>query len=151
MIRIRRESLEIGTIADSVRDPASGAVAVFTGVVRNENEGRRVQKVRYEAYESMALRKLSEIADRLKEEFDLKKVALEHRIGDLQVGEVSLVLAVSSPHRSKAFEALRHGIDLVKAIVPIWKREFYLEGDDTWIDPGSPDPSCGSGRDADIG
>ena len=132
MNRLRREPLDLAAISRSVEDPTCGAVASFAGVVRSENAGRRVTKIRYEAYESMAIRKMEQIADGLKGRWPVRKVAIEHRLGDLEVGETSVVMAVSSPHRDEAFEALRHGMELLKTTVPIWKHEFYVDGD-SWI------------------
>ena len=133
MFRIRQEPLDPEAIARSVEDPACGAVASFAGVVRNENEGKPVKMIRYEAYPSMAIRKMEQIGEVLRERWGCRGVALEHRIGDLQVGDTSVILAVSSPHRKEAFEAIRHGMDLFKTTVPIWKREFYRDGTDAWI------------------
>ena len=133
MIRLCREPLDREAIAGSVEDPTCGAVATFAGVVRNHNRGREVLKVRYEAYDSMATKKLEQLAEALVRKFGVTKVAIEHRLGDLEVGETSVVMAVSSPHRGDAFDAIREGMDLLKATVPIWKREFYAGGDDTWI------------------
>lgn len=133
MFRIRKEPLEAEAITRAVEDPACGAVACFAGVVRNENHGRPVEKIHYEVYEPMAIRKMEQIAETLREKWDIRKVAMEHRVGDLQVGETSIVMALSSPHRKEAFEAIRHGMDLFKTTVPIFKREFYRDGTDAWI------------------
>lgn len=89
--------------------------------------------VRYEAYEPMAIRKMQEIARLLQDRWKVRKVAIHHRLGDLQVGETSVILAVSSPHRKEAFEAVRWGMDLLKSTVPIWKREFFTGGGDAWV------------------
>jgi molybdopterin synthase catalytic subunit len=133
MIRVRKEPLDVGAITRSVEEPCCGAVATFVGVVRDHNEGRRVAMVRYEAYESMALKKMEEIARILVERFGVHRVALEHRLGDLRVGEVGVVLAISSPHREEAFRAVREGMDILKRTVPIWKREFFADGEDGWV------------------
>jgi molybdopterin synthase catalytic subunit len=133
MIRIRQEPLDVGAITRSVEEPGCGAVATFVGVVRDHNAGRRVKMVRYEAYESMALKKLEEVARILVERFGVHRVALEHRLGNLRVGEASVVLAVSSAHREEAFRAVREGMDILKSTVPIWKREFFADGEDAWV------------------
>ena len=133
MIHIRKEPLDIGAITRSVEESGCGAVATFVGVVRDHNEGRAVEMVRYEAYESMALKKMEEVARALVETCGVRRVALEHRLGDLRVGEASVVLAVSAPHREEAFRAVREGMDILKSTVPIWKREFFTDGDDAWV------------------
>ena len=132
MVRITREPIDPRAVARSVEDPACGAVATFAGVVRNSSEGRAVVKVRYEAYEPMAIRQLEGIAGELKSRFGVRKVAIEHRLGDLEVGETSVAIAISSPHRKEAFDAIREGMDRLKEIVPIFKQEFHPDGPSTW-------------------
>ncbi|MCZ6690601.1 MAG: molybdenum cofactor biosynthesis protein MoaE [Planctomycetota bacterium] len=132
MIRIRKEPLDLGAIARSVEDPACGAVATFAGVVRNENAGKAVERIHYEAYEPMARKKMAQIVEEMKERWGIRIVAIEHRIGELRVGDVSVVMAVSSPHRKEAFEAIRYGMDRLKATVPIWKLEHFEDGTAAW-------------------
>ena len=135
-VAIRREPLDPAAIARRVGHPTCGAVATFSGVVRNHNEGRDVRMVRYEAYESMAARRLAAIAAELRQRFGVTAVAIEHRLGDLEVGETSVVMAVSSPHRKEAFEAIREGMETLKHTVPIFKQEFYLDGSSEWVGCG---------------
>jgi len=117
--------------------PADGAVCLFVGVVRNENQGRPVLHLEYEAYEEMALPLLEEIAAETARRYPVTGVRLVHRLGRLGVGEVSVAVAVSSPHRAEAFAACRFAIDNLKAKVPIWKKEFYADGS-AWLDgPGA--------------
>ena len=132
-VAIRREPLDLGAIAARVDDPTCGAVATFSGVVRNHNEGRDVRMVRYEAYEAMAERRLAAIAADLRDRFGVTAVAIEHRLGDLEVGETSVCMAVSSPHRKEAFEAIREGMETLKHTVPIFKQEFFPDGSSAWV------------------
>jgi len=131
MFGLTREPIEVAPLlATTARD---GALCLFVGVVRNENGGRAVRYLEYEAYEEMALLLLGELEAELLERFPISAVRLVHRLGRLEIGEASVVVAVSSPHRAEAFAACRHGIDTLKARVPIWKKEFYEDGS-AWID-----------------
>ena len=121
-----------------------GAITAFVGVVRNENGGRRVLRLEYEAYESLALRAFERIGAETAERWTVR-MALHHRLGTLQIGEASVMIAVSSPHRADAFAACRYVIERVKQIVPIWKRE-YFEGGDMWIEGATADPTDGDAR-----
>lgn len=117
-------------------DPAAGAVVVFTGAVRNNSEGRDVQGLTYEAFEERAATQLEELAAAITRRYrGATAVWLEHRTGDLAVGEAAVVVAVSAPHRDEAFEAARWGIDELKASVAIWKREHWAAGGSRW--PGT--------------
>jgi molybdopterin synthase catalytic subunit len=121
-------------------------VCLFLGVVRNENRGRRVKHLEYEAYEEMALPLMEEIAAETRSRFPVSGVRLVHRLGRLEIGEASVVVAVCSPHRAEAFAACHHAIDTLKARVPIWKKEHYsdgtawLEGPDGSVSPTGDSP-----------
>lgn len=128
-VRIGREPLDETALAASVADPGAGAVVTFAGVVRDHFEGRPVVAVEYEAYLPMAETKLREIAAKALERHGATAVAVHHRIGRLEVGEASVAIAVSAPHRAEAFAACREVIDRLKEIVPIWKREIFSDGD----------------------
>ena len=120
---------------DLVRRDESGAVVVFYGVVRNNAEGRRVLRLEYEAHESMALRKMHEVADEVKRRFpDVGEIGIWHRIGTLKVGEASLLVALSSPHRKEGFEACHFAVDRVKEVVPVWKKEHFTDGGAAWVE-----------------
>ncbi len=121
---------------DEVREHGAGAIASFTGVVRNRNVGRRVLFLEYEAYEGMAEKVMQELADELRRRYDLCEIAIHHRVGRVEVGEPSIVIAVSSPHRAAALAACREAIDTLKETVPLWKKEVY-EGGEEWIGRGS--------------
>lgn len=115
-----------------VEGPSAGAVVVFLGNVRDNAHGREVISLEYEAYPPAAEKMFSQIADELREQWGIERVAIHHRVGTLSIGETSVVIAVASSHRAEAFEACRHAIERIKQIVPIWKKERYRDGD-TWI------------------
>lgn len=135
MIELVREPIDVTRLLAAV--PADGAVCTFLGVVRNEHGGRRVLRLEYEAFEEMALALLREIAEEASRRFPVSRVRLVHRLGRLEVGEASVAVAVSAPHRAEAFDACRFVVDALKATVPIWKREFYEDGA-AWLEgPGT--------------
>jgi len=119
-----------------VRRDASGAVAIFLGVVRDNSHGRRVLSLEYDAYPEMAERKLREVAAEAVARWPINEVAIAHRTGRLEIGETSLLVAVSSPHRQEAFAACQHIVNRIKEIVPIWKKEVW-EGGEAWVE-GDP-------------
>jgi molybdopterin synthase catalytic subunit len=126
MIRLVRAPIDLAALQGT--GAADGALCLFVGVVRGENEGRRVVRLDYEAYEEMALPMMEEIAAEARARFGVSDVRIVHRLGRLEVGEVSVAVAVASPHRAEAFAACRYAIDTLKAKVPIWKKEFYADG-----------------------
>ena len=132
MIRITNDPLDAALAVSQVESPAAGAVAAFVGVTRNNTAGRKVLFLEYEAYRPMADEQLRRVADEMRERWDLQGVAIHHRLGRLEIGEASLVVAASSAHRQAAFEACHFSIDRIKQIVPIWKKEFF-EGGEVWV------------------
>ena len=120
------------------QDVGPGAITSFVGIVRNENASRRVLRLEYEGYEPLALRAFARIIKETTDRWSVR-VALHHRLGILQIGEASVIIAVASPHRADAFSACRYVIERVKQIAPIWKHEFF-EGGDVWIEGASADP-----------
>jgi molybdopterin synthase catalytic subunit len=126
MILLVREPIDVAALQDV--GAGDGALCLFLGVVRGENDGRRVVGLEYEAYEDMALAMLEEIAADARRRFGVSDVRIVHRLGRLEVGDVSVAVAVVSPHRAEAFAACRHAIDTLKARVPIWKKELYADG-----------------------
>lgn len=132
-----REPIDAAALVRHVRTADDGAVVTFDGCVRNQSHGRRTLYLDYEAYESMALAKLREIAAQLHEKFSIDRVAIAHRLGRLQIGETSVFIAVSSPHRPAAFDACRFAIDTLKRTVPIWKKEYFADGA-VWADGELP-------------
>jgi len=136
LIEITTEPLAPEPFLQHVRRDDSGAVALFLGVVRNESLGRRVLYLEYDAYPEMAERKLQEVAGEAQARWPITDVAIAHRTGRLEVGETSLLVAVSSPHRHDAFAACHHIVNRIKEIVPIWKKEVWEDGE-AWIE-GEP-------------
>jgi len=130
---IVRKPIDIQSITETLQKPEDGAVVVFEGVVRSNSNGKNVRFLEYDAYESMALNKIEEIGARAKKEFDIRDIAIVHRLGHMEIGECSVVIAVASAHRGPAFDACRFAIDTLKEIVPIWKKEFYQDGE-VWIE-----------------
>jgi molybdopterin synthase catalytic subunit len=136
-IEITRSAIPGAEIAREVRGDGDGAVASFDGCVRNHSHGRRTLYLEYEAYEAMALLKMREIAAVLHANHAIHRVAIVHRLGRLEIGESSVFIAVSSPHRAAAFDACRYAIDTLKKIVPIWKKEYFADGA-VWADGELP-------------
>ena len=136
LFEVTADPLDPQRLADHVRRDESGAVALFYGVVRNNSRGRRVLYLEYDAYPEMAERVMRQIAEEAMARWPLTDIAIQHRTGRLEIGETSLLVAVSSPHRKQAFEACHHIVDRFKEIVPIWKKEVW-EGGEVWIE-GEP-------------
>ncbi len=122
-----------------------GAIASFIGVVREENQGRRVAYLEYEAYEPLAVRALQLITEEAREAWADTRLGVHHRIGRLELGEASIIIVAASPHRAHAFAACRYTIERVKQIVPIWKHEHF-EGGDVWLEGATADPDDGEAR-----
>jgi MoaE-MoaD fusion protein len=135
VFRLIREPIDIQEVTVGIQKPEDGALVVFEGVVRNHAQNKAVRYLEYEAYESMALKKIEEIGARAKSDYAIRDIAIIHRLGHMDVGECSIVIAVASAHRGPAFEACRFTIDTIKEIVPIWKKEFYEDGE-IWIEGG---------------
>ncbi len=133
LVRVTPDPLDPSEAVAFVGDPRSGGICVFLGTVRDHSEAGDVTGLRYEAWNEMAEKRLEEIAAEMFKTWSLSKVALLHRTGDLAIGEVSVVVACSAPHRSGAFEACRHGIERLKEDVPIWKRELLTSGESQWV------------------
>jgi molybdopterin synthase catalytic subunit len=128
------QPLEAQKLADLVRTDADGAVTLFYGVVRNNSEGRDVERLEYEAHESMAARQLEEVANETRARFpEVTLVGAWHRIGTLELGEASLLVAVSSPHRQASFDACHWCVDRIKEVVPVWKKEHWAGGS-AWVE-----------------
>ncbi len=132
MIEITQEPLDPDQITSLVRRDSNGAVVTFLGTTRDNFEGKKVLLLEYEAFEEMALKKLAEIQEEIKAEFGVNDVAISHRIGAVPIGQISLVVAVASPHRKEAFFACHKTVDRVKEIVPIWKKEVFEDGS-RWV------------------
>jgi len=134
LFEIASATLEPQPLIDHVRRDESGAVALFSGVVRNNNLGRRVLYLEYDAYPEMAEKLMRQIAEEIMRRWPaVSDIAVQHRIGRLEIGETSLLVAVSAPHRKEAFEACHALVDRFKEVVPIWKKEVWEDGEE-WIE-----------------
>jgi molybdopterin synthase catalytic subunit/molybdopterin converting factor small subunit len=134
--RVTEDRLSLEAVVAEVADERAGGIATFSGTVRRQSRGREVTHLEYEAYAEMAEEVMAQLAAQLQERHELSAVAIHHRIGKLEIGEASVVIAVSAPHRQAALEACREAIDTLKETVPLWKKEVY-EGGEEWIGRGS--------------
>jgi molybdopterin synthase catalytic subunit/molybdopterin converting factor small subunit len=134
--RLSADALSLDAAVDEVRSDRAGAIATFVGTTRVESRGRTVEHLDYEAYEGMAENVMAEIAAALKQRYDLCEIAIHHRTGRVEIGDASVVIAVSAPHRQDALAACKDAIDTLKEQVPLWKKEVY-EGGEEWIGRGS--------------
>ena len=132
MIAITDQPIDVDAAIAAAQSDRAGAVNVFIGTVRNHAARQTVVRLEYEAYDKMALKKMEEVAEEARRKWPVEKVAVVHRKGVLQIGEVAVVIAVSTPHRREAFEACQYIIDTIKQVVPIWKKEVYENGE-TWV------------------
>ncbi len=130
---VTRDPVEPGDVLDRVGADEDGAVVLFLGVVRDHNEGTAVSGVTYDAYEEMATRVLAEIAGEAAERLGTDRVAVAHRVGELSIGEVSVAIAASSPHRAESFDAARYVIEEIKKRLPVWKKEHYADAESRWL------------------
>ena len=133
MFRITEEPIEPGALFVHVVRDENGAVATFAGVVRNHSGDKQTDYLVYEAYPAMAEKKMAAIGDELKARWGVVDVAMIHRVGKLEIGEISVLIAVASPHRAEALAACQYAIDRLKQIVPIWKKEVGVEGE-SWVE-----------------
>jgi molybdopterin synthase catalytic subunit/molybdopterin converting factor small subunit len=134
--RLTEDPIDPSSVVDEVSDPRAGAIATFLGTTRVESRGRTVHYLDYEAYGGMAEKVMAELAEELTAKHDLCAVAITHRIGRVEIGEISVAIAVSAPHRAAALAACAEAIDTLKETVPLWKKEVY-EGGEEWIGRGS--------------
>lgn len=139
MVVLTREVIDYHRLTEDVRSNDAGAVVLFLGTVREMTAGRQTVALDYEAFEEMAVAKMQELEAEARAKWPLVHVGIEHRLGHLDLGEISVAVAVSSPHRAAAFEAGRHILDRLKVIVPIWKKENWSDGSTEWVHPdGTP-------------
>jgi len=134
MIKIEATHIDIQKVIELVRSDKAGAINVFIGTVRSETAGKFVECLEYDAYDSMVIQEMQKIVNQAKEKWPVEKMAIHHRKGTLQIGEVAVVIAVSTPHRNDAFEACKFVIETLKKTTPIWKKEIY-EGGEEWVSP----------------
>jgi len=128
---VTEDKLDVSAICNEVGDPSVGAISTFIGVTRNHFEQKEVLKLEYEAYKPMAEKELLKICEQVRSNWDVKHIAMYHKIGLVPIGEASVIIAISSVHRTESLEAVHYAIDELKATVPIWKKEFYADGS-TW-------------------
>jgi molybdopterin synthase catalytic subunit len=151
VVLLVHDAIDVAALMEFVRADEDGAVVTFDGFVRNESHGRNTLYLDYEAYDAMALAKMSEIAAQAREKYAIHRVAIAHRVGRLVIGETSVFIAVSAAHRAAAFDACRFAIDTLKRTVPIWKKEYFADGA-VWADgelppvPGSASPAASGGQ-----
>ncbi len=132
-----RAPIDMAALVRHVRAHEDGAIVTFDGFVRSQSHNRPTLYLDYEAYESMALAKMREIGVQLHEKYRIRRVAMVHRLGRLEIGETSVFIAISAPHRAAAFDACRFAIDTLKRTVPIWKKEYFIDGA-VWADGELP-------------
>ena len=132
MTFLTSDPIDVGSLLLEARQ-SDGAVAVFVGIVRNDNEGRATTQIRYEAYGPMAESEMEKIAANLAREWPAARVRMLHRVGLLHLGEASVAVVATAPHRDEAFAACRAAIDRIKTTVPIWKKEFHPDGSSDWV------------------
>lgn len=131
-ILLSDQPLDINTALEAVNDGSAGAVDVFIGTVRNKTQERTVVRLEYEAYDSMAIKEMEKLAEETASKWPVAKIAIHHRKGTLFIGDIAVIIAVSTPHRQEAFEACKYTIDTLKQRVPIWKKEIFEDGE-TWV------------------
>ena len=134
--RLTEDPIDLAAIVTEVEDERAGATATFVGTVRAHSRGRQVLRLEYEAYEGMAENVMADLAEQLRERYDLCAIAITHRVGVCEIGDASVAIAVSAPHRQDALAACKDAIDTLKESVPLWKKEVY-EGGEEWIGRGS--------------
>jgi molybdopterin synthase catalytic subunit len=137
MVKLQHEPLNYIALTEQVRRPNCGAVVTFLGTVRDLTGDKVTVALDYEAYPALAEKKLVEIEADTRQRWPVGDMTLVHRLGRLEVGEISVIVTVSCPHRGQAFEACRHAIDRLKELVPIWKKENWSDGKTEWVHPGT--------------
>lgn len=137
MVELTQEPIDPTSVLTRVASRQAGAVVLFLGTTREMTGGRRTESLDYECYPEMAQRKLAELEDEARQQWPLVECSIVHRLGHLELGEASIAIAVSSPHRDAAFAAGKWLIDTIKQVVPIWKRENWADGTTEWVHPGT--------------
>lgn len=132
-MRIQSEPIDPRELERRVSLPSCGAVLSFVGLVRDNHAGRQVTRLDYQAYPAMCQRIATQIGQEVRERWPGARLALTHRVGSLAIGEASIVISAAAPHRAEAYEASRYCIDRIKAILPVWKREHYVDGEPCWV------------------
>ena len=138
MLKLTHEPLSIDAVFELVADPGAGGVVLFIGTVREQTDGKSVTALEYESFKPMAEKQIEEIEKQINAKWDVRKICVVHRLGRLLVGDKSIIIGVSAPHRREAFEASRYMIEQIKKDVPIWKKEFFEDGE-VWVDAAGGD------------
>lgn len=131
-IQLFDTALSLQDCMDLVQSDSAGGIDIFVGTVRDQTKGRAVIRLEFEAYEPMAISEMQKIAVQAKERFAVENIVMHHRVGNLAVGEIAVIIAVATPHRKAAFEACQYAIDTLKETVPIWKKEIFEDGE-VWV------------------
>ena len=131
-IKLLDQPLQVLGCLDFVSSPSAGGIDIFVGTVRDNTKGRKVVHLEFEAYGPMAISEMQKIAEQAKAKWPVEKIAVHHRIGNLKIGEIAVIIAVSTPHRKASFEACQYAIDTLKQTVPIWKKEICEDGE-VWV------------------
>ncbi len=139
---ITDKPIDTERLMKSVESPETGAIITFNGVVRNNAEGKQVLRMEYEAHIDMAEKLMAELAEKIMSDFNITEITMQHRTGMLEIGESSVMIAVSAPHRVDAFDACRYAIDTIKETIPIWKKEYFQDGAN-WVDGTPIQPNVG--------
>jgi molybdopterin synthase catalytic subunit len=133
LIKVTADPISAGDALTFVADPGAGGTCLFAGTVRDASDAGEVTGITYEAWDELAVARLNELADQLFGKWPVRRVAIVHRTGELGVGETSVIVATSAPHRDDAFEACRHAVDRLKEDIPVWKKEHLVSGDARWV------------------
>lgn len=131
-VDVTDKKISVDAVTELVSDDTCGAVSLFIGTTRNNFSGKEVLRLEYEAYEPMAKKKMLEVCSEIRQKWQVHKIAMVHRIGEVPVKEASIIIAISSPHRQESLEAVNFAINTVKAVVPVWKKEIYADDSSTW-------------------
>ena len=132
LVKITDSPIDPNYVIDLVKTPDSGAINVFVGTVRNSTKNREVKQLEFEAYNTMAIKEINKIISQTKEQWPIRSMAIYHRVGVLEIGDIPVVIAVSTPHRQQGVDACKYAIDTLKETVPIWKKEFFADGEQ-WV------------------
>ena len=133
MLKVTIEVLSVDEVLNSIKNPDAGAVVLFIGTVRAQTGGRAVIALEYEAYEDMAVKQAKLLEKEIRDRWNIKNAIILHRLDRLVIGDISIIIGISAPHRDEAFKACRHAIDYIKRDIPIWKKEFFKDGG-VWVD-----------------
>jgi len=132
MYKITTDPIQPDALFDCICKPRHGAVVTFAGTVRDNSDGRTTVRLEYEAYAEMAEKKMQEVGEEIRQKWGIDDVAMLHRTGTLEIGEISILIALATPHRQNAFDACAYAIDRVKQVVPVWKKEIWTDGEEEW-------------------